>query len=351
MNNYRFLMIIVILLTVGCELQASPPIATSTSPATTSPEPTRPVNLEYPIQILRLAGPVADPDAQLSGLAWYGDTLILLPQYPHRFGKQDGAVFALSKQDILLYLNGTNTDPLEPTLIQINAPGLRKEIKGYQGYESIAFYGDQVFLTIEAGENDDMQGYLVSGVISPDANEITVDVENVVEVPLPIQSEGRSNEAILVMDNSIIVLFEANGTALNPNPVAQVFDFDLNFLKTISFPDLEYRLTDATPADENSFWVINQLTTDNRELATGDDPLMDKYGKGQTHSEQSQVERLVKLSYSTNGIDFVDTAPIQLTLDGSVVRKWEGLALLDDLGFLLVTDEDPDTILAFVEMP
>lgn len=342
-----FLILIISIVMMGCQ----PTQSQTPTPILQAPQPTPAIPLEHPIQILPLAGPIADPDAELSGLAWYGDTLILLPQYPHRFGDGDGSFFMLSKQEILKYINQEHQTVLEPLPVRLNAPGLRKIIKGFQGYESITIYGNQVFLTIEAGEKEEMHGYLVSGIIEPDASQITIDVEKVVEVPLPIQSKGRSNEAIFIMDNSLIILFEANGTALNPNPVAQVFDFNLNFLRTISFPNLEYKLTDAASDDENSFWVINQLTTDNLEFATGDDLLMDKYGKGQTHSEQSQVERLVKLSYSTNGVDFANIAPIQLKLDGSVVRKWEGLALLDDLGFLLVTDKNPDTILAFVKMP
>jgi len=47
-----------------------------------------------------------------------------------------------------------------------------------------------------------------------------------------------------------------------------------------------------------------------------------------------------------------DSAPIQLTLlsDGTA-RNWEGVAKLDDRGFLLATDKFPDTILAFVQQP
>ena len=36
-------------------------------------------------------------------MAWYGDKLILLPQYPSRYGNQ---LFALERQDILAYLRG-----------------------------------------------------------------------------------------------------------------------------------------------------------------------------------------------------------------------------------------------------
>lgn len=306
---------------------------------------------EQPVQYIQLQGEIAGPDAELSGLAWYGDTLILLPQYPDRFGKDSGAFFALPKQEILDYLDGANQTPLEPTLIHLNAPKLKKSIDNFQGYESIAFRGDQVFVTIEAGKGTDMHGYLASGTISPDLSNITLNLQSLIEIPLPIQSKGRSDEAIVILGNSIVTLFEANGLVINPNPIAEVFDLNLKPLGSIPFPNIEYRITDAAAIKDDSFWVIDQLTSDNPDLVANDDPLVDKYGQGRTHSEQDQVERLIKLNYSPDGITLADTPPIQLVLDGSVTRKWEGLALLDNLGFLLVTDKSPKTLLAFVKRP
>lgn len=303
--------------------------------------------LEQPVTVLELTGSIAVPEAELSGLAWHGETLILLPQYPERFGEGDGAVFALSKADIQTAVQTATS--LEPKPVLLNAPGLKESISNFQGYESIVFHGDQVFLTIEAGEGTDMHGYLVSGEISADESEITLDVSNVVEIPMAFPSDNHSDEAILIMGDSVLTFFEINGADLNPAPVAHIFDLDLNPQGTISFPNLEYRLTDAA-ADGNNFWVINYFFPGDTDMAPSVDPLAETYGEGPTHAQQDQVERLVEMKYSPNGISFANSAPIQLTLDGDTARNLEGLVLLDEQGFLLVTDKFPSTMLIFVEI-
>ena len=57
------------------------------------------------------------------------------------------------------------------------------------------------------------------------------------------------------------------------------------------------------------------------------------------------------LQYDADGITFVDRAPVQLELPGEDARNWEGIVRLDDVGFLLVTDQYPQTILGFVPVP
>ncbi|MGD9316494.1 MAG: hypothetical protein PVG56_06655, partial [Anaerolineae bacterium] len=77
--------------------------------------------------------------------------------------------------------------------------------------------------------------------------------------------------------------------------------------------------------------------------------------QGPTHAQAETVERLLEFEYSESGIDLVDRPPIQLELMdsflGGLGRNWEGLARLDDRGFLLVTDLFPGTILGFVPAP
>ena len=304
---------------------------------------------EQDVITLELTGPISDPDAELSGLAWYGDTLILLPQYPERFADGDGALFALPKADILAALDDTHQTPLEPATIHLTAPGLKESIPNFQGFEAIGFHGDQVFLTIEAGEGTDMHGYLVSGMIATDLSEIALDTSNVVEIPMALLSDNHSDEALIITDDSVLTFFEINGADLNLSPAAHAFDFDLNPQGTISIPNLEYRLTDAA-LDSDKLWVINYFFPGDTDLTPKTDPLVEKYGEGKTHAAQDQVERLVELNYSPDGISLTDTAPIQLTLDGDNSRNLEGLVLLEERGFLLVTDKFPSTMLIFVEM-
>lgn len=53
---------------------------------------------EYPIVSIPLGGPVAARVSEVSGLAWYGNYLILLPQYPERLKNR---IFAWRKQTFL----------------------------------------------------------------------------------------------------------------------------------------------------------------------------------------------------------------------------------------------------------
>ena len=64
------------------------------------------------------------------------------------------------------------------------------------------------------------------------------------------------------------------------------------------------------------------------------------------------VERLLAFQFTEDGIVLAPLAPIQLQLlPDDEARNWEGIARLDERGFLLVTDKFPETILAFVANP
>lgn len=308
---------------------------------------------EQPIEEIALTGVLADRAAEISGLAWYGDNLILMPQYPNFSSEYtgDGFLYALPKAEIEAYLDGQNPEPLSPRPIPLNDAALAGIIEDYQGFESVAFSGDRIFLTIEAGENANMSGYLISGVIAPDLSAITLNIEGMVENPLQDMQNNKSDEAILVVDDHILTFYEVNGAGLVPVHVANVYDFDLNFVETIPFPTIEYRVTDAAFATNSDFWVINYFFPGDEDLKPASDPLAEKFGRGPTHSKFETVERLVQMRYSPGGIVLTDAPPVQLSLLTDNSRNWEGLALLDGRGFLIATDKFPGTILAFVAMP
>jgi hypothetical protein len=75
----------------------------------TSPKSTlQPTVLEQSVIPIPLTEPLADRNAEVSGLAWYGEYLILLPQYPNFSSdyKGDGVLYALPKTDIVDILDG-----------------------------------------------------------------------------------------------------------------------------------------------------------------------------------------------------------------------------------------------------
>jgi hypothetical protein len=299
-----------------------------------------------------LSGPVSDNNAEISGLTWYGDYLILLPQYPDFADRGgNGIVFALSKDDILDYLDGMAAEPLEPIAIPFRAPDLATSVDGFEGYEAIAFVGDQVFLTIEAATDDGMKGYLVSGHITPDLGELALDTATLAEILPAADQDNKSEETLLVAGDTLVTIYEVNGAAINPAPMAHLFDTALVSEGTIAFPNVEYRITDATALDAgNRFWAINYYFPGESELLPETDPLAERYGEGPTHIAYEPVERLVEFEYTASGIRLVDKPPIQLELLPDDARNWEGLVRLDGRGFLLTTDKFPRTILGFVAL-
>ena len=340
-------------------LAACGPASTPTPTATVPPliDVTVPGGgtVEQPVTEIPLTGPVTPPSAEISGMSWYGDYLILLPQFPSRVATESGgAVFALHKDDIVAYLDEpTEGVVLQPLEIPFLAPGLEEAVPGFDGFEAIAFTQGRVFLLIEARDLQQTQAYLVAGEVASDLSEIRVDTSRVVEILSQSGIGNMSDETLVVTGELLVTVHEASGVGVNPEPVAHLFDQELESLGTLGFPNIEYRITDATRVNTNGrFWAINYFYPGDTELAPETDPLAERFGEGSTHAQSDVVERLVEFKSAPAGFELTDTPPIQLELLGDdVARNWEGVALLDDRGFLLVTDEHPRTILAFVPRP
>lgn len=307
---------------------------------------------EQAVTIIPLSGDLQDKKAEVSGLAWYKDFLIVMPQYPNFKGVSgDGRLFAIPKADIVAFLDG-KTKTVSQKEIPFFASGITQKVKGFQGFEAIAFKDDRVYMTIEA-EPGSMMGYLVSGTIQADLSEIRLDANILIEMKPQADVSNASNESLMLTDDRLISFYEGNGVKLNPKPVGYAFALPtLEVMPPIPFTNIEYRITDATAADvDGKFWAINYFfPPESVKYKTGEDSLAKKFGKGVTHTKQLHVERLVEFQYTSSGITLTDTLPIQLQLENDA-RNWEGIARLDGRGFLIATDTFPNTLLGFVAMP
>jgi len=307
---------------------------------------------EVEVRPIGLAGPLSTSSAEISGMDWYGEYLIILPQY---FDHAEGRVlYAVPKSVILGYLQGSTSTPLEVIRIPVEDQFFGAGSQGFEGYEAITFKGDRVYLTVELSTGGGMAGYLISGEIDSDLSRVVLDIEDRQPIPLQQQIDNLSDETILEAGDRLITIFEANGAVDNPFPSVHVFDTNLHLVGELPFPTIEYRVTDATRLDsENNFWVVNTYTLGAFGLTPQEDMIGNQFGEGCTHAKYGWVERLVELHYDPDsGITFTDSPPIQLVLKGYVYsRNWEGIVRLDDLGFLIVTDEFPETILGFVPLP
>ena len=300
-----------------------------------------------PIEII-LNENISISNAEFSGLDWCGDDLILLPQYPYRFDSEyNGCLFSISKSTLTEYLKSKDNSPIFHRKIELDSKGIEKQIKGFQGYEAIVFNGSDVYLAIEAENSVIMSAYIIKGHINQINKKIILNPSSLKEIPLPVNLVNMAIETLLIEDDKVFAIYEANGKNVNKNPKVVSFDLDLQNYDLLEFPNTEYRITDASRNIYNNFWVINYLYEGEKKLLN---PAIDYYSVGSSNPTNIQsVERLVQYKFEEGAINLEDNLPIQIKQqeDGKS-RNWEGLVKFDSLGFLMITDKFPKTILAYL---
>lgn len=290
---------------------------------------------------ITLNGDITNPDQEVSGLAWYKDNLILLPQYP------TDKIYSIPKTQILDFLDSARTTIL-PKEIKWNSPGLDKRICGFEGYESIVFNDDTVYVTIEAEKRNTNHGFIARGIIDSIKNEIKINKKSLKKIKTPVMLSNMTYETILINNNSVITIYEVNSARVNKSPVYHQFDKNLRSNIIKPFPFTEYRITDATEIDnDGKFWVTNYFWPGDYDLLKQD------LNYTITKKEDIKpVERLLEFQIVDGTIIRTETQPINIKLsEFSDSRNWEGIVRLDNRGFLIVTDKFPGTILAFVPLP
>ncbi len=310
---------------------------------------------EVPLKFITLAGAIATPEAEISGMVWYGDVLVIVPQHSERI-LNDGSLYfyAIDRARIIAYLDGADTTAITPRTVALDAGELPELLSGFDGLEAIAIRGDVVYFTVEAEMEGAAAGYVVAGRIHNQLERVHLDLGAIKNIPSNVTVPDMSAEALVVAGDRLIALQEANGARVNPHPFACLFDLELNLLTTIPMPIIEYRITDATDGDEdNRFWVINYFyPPEATALQPAADTEVARYGKGKSHAACAIVERLLELRFDGERIERTDSPPINFQLrEDRVCRNWEAIVRLDERGFLVMTDQYPATLLAFVPFP
>jgi hypothetical protein len=287
---------------------------------------------------ISLNGEITNPDQEVSGLTWYKENLILLPQYP------TDKIYSIPKIQILAFLDSSRTMIL-PNEIVWNSSGLDKNIFGFEGYESIIFDDDTIYITIEAEKHKKNSGFIARGTFDNSKNEIILDKKSLKKIKTPVMLRNMTYETILINNNLVITIYEVNSAKVNKSPVYHQFDKNLKSDSIKPFPFTEYRITDATEIDnEGKFWVTNYFWPGDYNLLKPD--------LNYTITEEEDikpVERLLEFQFIDEKIVRTETPPINIKLSElGDSRNWEGIVRLDDKGFLIVTDKFPGTILAFI---
>lgn len=309
-----------------------------------------------PIREIEVLAPFDRPNAEFSGLTWYDGWLVFLPQYPGQYAQEgsDGSLFYLTKDEVITYLAENDSIPLTPKIIALDADDLSSKFAGYEGFEAITFLGKKVFLTIEGKQKTGMMGYIVTGEINIENDPvITLDLDYVVEIAPQANLSNMSDEALLVYDDHIYTFYEANGQSVNENPVSHTYSLSLESYDAVELVNIPFRLTDVTHADEDGkFWAMNYFYPGDRKLEG--DFGYDLFSNLPADEQVPDiVERIISLKFDSDGsIEAGKDEPICLELqEDREARNWEGIVILDGFGFLMVTDQYPETIVGFVEYP
>ena len=287
---------------------------------------------------ITLNGDITSPDQEISGLAWYNDNLILLPQYPK------DVVYSIPKTQIIEFLDSSRTNIL-PNEIKWNSSSLDKRICGFEGYESIIFNSDTVYVTIEAERRKNNLGFIALGII--DNNTITINKKSLRKIKTPVTLRNMTFETMVINNNSVVAIYEVNSAKVNKSPIYHQFDKNLISDTIKPFPFTEYRITDATEIDnEGRFWVTNYFWPGDYDLLKPD--LNYLFVKKE---DVKPIERLLEFQFVDENIISTESLPIDIKLsEFGDSRNWEGIVRLDNKGFLIVTDKFPGTILAFIPL-
>lgn len=304
--------------------------------------------VEQPLTIIPLSGPLTNPEAKVAGLAWAGDTLLILPERPSFLNDGRSYLFALSRSDLAAILNGVIRGPLSPQQLTLVDASVTAQIPGFLDYQALEVIGERVYLLAQGSLNNSPSSYLVSGSLSAELTSLTLDSSKIVELPLQPVNASRPYRSLLANADTLLALPELAGLSSNPAPQALRYDSSLSALGSLPLTGIEYSLSAASrPDGTGRFWALNRWLPGEPGGLAGLDPLALLYGEGVTHQVFDQVERLAAFQVTANGVVLSASAPLQLELSARGPRDWQGLAEFGDQGFLLAGNQS-GVILVFL---
>ena len=273
-----------------------------------------------------LDGLITDRKQEISGMTTYKDNLILLPE------NRNGYYFYIPFDEIMNTLRtGDKILPIQKTF---TTRKLKERYPGLDGFEAIAFNGDNVYVMVEVRIDDKMAGLLLWGTIIPSTMEVDIPEENIMLIKPPAQIDNFSFESLTITDGQLIIIYETNGSKTIDRPFQYVVNLDDMSINKTPFPNIDFRLTDATSVIDNRFWMINYYWIGDKEtLGVPNDV---------------GIERLVEFKLGYNGIERSSSEYITLdNLDDP--HNWEGLVRFGR-GFLICTDKWPRMVLGYIHL-
>ena len=273
-----------------------------------------------------LDGLITDRKQEISGMTTYKDNLILLPENLNEY------YFYIPFDEIMNTLR--TGDKILPVQKTFTTRKLKERYPGLDGFEAIAFNGNDVYIMVEVRIDGKMAGLLIWGSIIPSTMEIDIPEENIMLIKPPAQIDNFSFESLTITDGQLIIIYETNGSKTIDRPFQYVVNLDDMSINKTPFPNIDFRLTDATSVIDNRFWMINYYWIGDKEtLGVPNDV---------------GIERLVEFKLGYNGIERSSSEYITLdNLDDP--HNWEGLVRFGR-GFLICTDKWPRMVLGYIHL-
>lgn len=300
---------------------------------------------------IKLSTIAADRNAEYSGLCWYEDNLILLPQYPSYFRKELGydTIFMIPKELVSDMVKRKGRRVVDPKHIKVINNRTYKLLPGYEGFEGICYDGEFFYLTIEFNANTN-QGAIVKARLSEDDSELEILNDEHLIIDLPANVFNASYESIFFYDDHIYVIYEANGNRVNRNPIAKRISRDFKTVEDIAFDSIEYRITDVTSFDKSGRgWAINYFWPGDADDYLPDEDFIPNNFAEENNTEIG-IERLIPLRVLEDRIEYDKSRePIYIKKEKrDISYNWEGVVKYRNDSFFIATDKFPHTVLRFL---
>jgi hypothetical protein len=289
--------------------------------------------------------------AEYSGMCKYNDKVILLPQYPSFFRNIVGTdiIFMLTNQQLNEAIKKKGKTELKAKQIKVVNNLSYKLLPGYEGFEAICYDGQYFYIAVEFNSTTNQSGLLKAQLRNNDT-ELHILNEQSIVLDLPANVFNASYESIFLHNDSLYLIYEANGARINKKQIVKKVSKDFSSIEDITIEPIEFRITDVTDFDENGKgWAINYFWPGDLEKYNPEDDSIDNLYDYCNNIEQG-IERIIPLKIEDDAIsiDFM-REPIYIkrkVLDYS--SNWEGI-VKTEAGFLIVTDKFPHTILRYIK--
>ncbi len=213
-------------------------------------------------KILPLPPALRGINEEFSGMAQLGNRIYILPQYGSSIETRLGGKFEMYSfraDSVSRVIAGKDTSLMSFNTLKIRnlekLPDLIK--KTYQGFETLTFLGNYVYMAIETVDTA-ANCYLVRGVIDTIKKEINIDHKKYLTLKRPFYVSNAGYESITWLPgvNKLIAFYEFNAAA--DGNAAYLIDTSLTKTpEPVKTPFLYFRNTDAVTAPNGGIYAIN----------------------------------------------------------------------------------------------